>query len=75
MRALLSRIFGFHARGDRVTFSEAEVIDGNVQLTIELESINGRLTLALTPETAWLVGNRLVDASHEASADRAGDTP
>lgn len=75
VRAYLARVikstFGFHARGD-VEFSNAEVVNGMVVMTMTMTAINATLRLTLKPETAWLVGNRLSDAGHEASKDRDG---
>ena len=74
LRKMIRVAFGYHASGE-VKFPDAEVDGTRVKLTIELGEGGTIIILRLTPETAWLVGNKLIDAGHDASKNRAGDTP
>lgn len=74
LRKRIASLFTYHATGE-VEFSKAEIDGTRVKMTMELKDIGATMILRLTPETAWLVGNRLIDAGHEASKNRAGDTP
>ena len=53
-----------------VEFKRATVEGDRVVMHLVVPSVDATLTFSLSPEAAWLVGNRLVDAGHEASENR-----
>lgn len=59
-------------KGD-VEFKEIKTEGGKVKIVIVLEDVGATIILRLTPESAWLVGNKIVDEAHTASTERAGD--
>lgn len=72
LRQRISQALTYHRKGD-VEFKEIKAEGDRVKVVITLESVGATIILRLTPESAWLVGNKIVDEAHAASTERAGD--
>lgn len=69
----LGEKFSYRRTGN-VEFREITTDGDRVKVVIALEQIKATITLRLSPESAWLVGNKLIDEAHIASAERAEES-